>query len=79
MAYNKGMDQSSFANERHRADSTLSSTSTEIAGLGEAAYSKTFATINSVSFLKNHVRVMITSSASLEKEKQLAALIVEKL
>jgi hypothetical protein len=79
ISYNKGMDQSDFDDERNRSDSALSATSTVITGLGDAAYSRTIATITSLFVFKGSIRVMITSGAKLDKEQQLATLIIAKL
>jgi hypothetical protein len=83
ISYNKGMTLDSFNSERARTESGLSLTTTDVTGLGDAAYSLTLGSgslvTNAMVVLKGSTRVMLTSSATLDQEKQLLTLIVAEL
>ena len=85
LSYNTGMDREDFDEERTRSDSLYASVDTrDVTGVGDAAYSLSLSEgtsfeTNSLWVLTGSLRFMIVSSASIDKEKQLAALIVSKL
>jgi hypothetical protein len=79
ISYLSGVTRESFLDERARGEKGLSRKAVEVPGLGEGAYIFTMGRITSLSVLKGSVRVMITSSAPLEKEKQLALIILARL
>src|SRR5262245_2021349 len=78
LRYQTGSSKSSFSSAREAFDASGQPT-TDLDGLGKAAYTSTLGDTNTVVFLKGSTEVLVTAGAPLEQVRALAEKIAKKI